>query len=133
MRHSLCATEAGPAAAAPKPAAAKQAAARPTGGASQAKPAKHAHPMQSLGGYQMPTFGRIGGQKGVGAVEAGNQATVKRKREDIGKSHATVSHIKLGTPSLPLKPLRYGDCCTEFSEVMCVPHFTHTMFLCKDT
>ncbi len=125
----MCATEAGPASAAPKPAAAKHAAARPAGEASQAKPAKHSHPMQSLGGYQMPTFGRIGGQKGVGAVEAGSQATVKRKREDTGRSHATVLRIGLGTPSLPLKPLRCGDCCTESSEAMSVPHFTYTRFL----
>ena len=67
---------------APKAAAAKPAAAA---AAPQKVLAKHAHPLASLGGHQMPTYGEIGGQKGVGTVEAANEASVKRKREDSSK------------------------------------------------
>ena len=83
MRLTLSSlTDAGPA-----PAAQKSAATRPAG-ASGARPAKHAHPLQTLGGYQMPTHGRIGGQKGVGAVEPATQASVKRKRDDTGEARS---------------------------------------------
>lgn len=74
-----------PAEVGPSPAAQKPRAARPAAAAPQARPAKLAHPLASLGGHQMPTFGKIGGQKGVGAVEAANQASIKRKREDTGE------------------------------------------------
>ena len=67
---------------APKAAAARPAAAA---AAPQKVLAKHAHPLASLGGHQMPTYGKIGGQKGVGTVEAANEASVKRKREDSSK------------------------------------------------
>ena len=70
---------------APKAAAARPAAAAAAAAAPQAMLAKHAHPLASLGGHQMPTYGKIGGQKGVGTVEAANEASVKRKREDGSK------------------------------------------------
>ena len=66
---------------APKAAAARPAAAE----APQKVLSKHAHPLADLGGHQMPTSGKIGGQKRVGAVEAANEASVKRKREDSSK------------------------------------------------
>ena len=52
--------------------------------------------MQTLGGYQMPSQGRIGGQKGVGTVEPTSQASVKRKRDDTGAAHVTgyLSYIR---------------------------------------
>ena len=71
---------------APKAAAARPAAAAAAAAAAPQKVlAKHAHPLASLGGHQMPTYGKIGGQKGVGTVEAANEASVKRKREDGSK------------------------------------------------
>ncbi|CAL5221235.1 g3388 [Coccomyxa viridis] len=82
---------------APAPAPQKPAASKSVGGPSQARPAKHAHPLQTLGGYQMPVHGKIGGQKGVGAVEPTSQASVKRKRDDTG-ANGTAKSSKPLTP-----------------------------------
>ena len=42
----------------------------------------HNHPMSNIGGYQMPTIGRIGGAKGLGAAQATSAPSAgKRQRE----------------------------------------------------
>ena len=64
-------------------------------GASQVtkrKPAAAQHPLAELGGYKMPTAGRIGGAKGIGSSAGG---VVKRKGQPggvtAGKSSKPVS------------------------------------------
>ena len=90
---------------APAPAPQKPAASKSVGGPSQARPAKHAHPLQTLGGYQMPVHGKIGGQKGVGAVEPTSQASVKRKRDDTGEAYIAGSlHTADAKCQVPWKP-----------------------------
>ena len=52
---------------------------RPAGGAPQGvkrKPAAAHHPLAEIGGYKMPTTGRIGGAKGIGGSAGG---VTKRK------------------------------------------------------
>ena len=42
----------------------------------------HNHPMSKVGGYQMPTIGRIGGAKGLGVAHATSAPSAgKRQRE----------------------------------------------------
>ena len=65
---------------------------RPAGApqAARRKPAAAQHPLAELGGYKMPTAGRIGGAKGIGASVGG---VVKRKGQPVtaGKPSKPVS------------------------------------------
>ena len=64
---------------------------KPAAAASRAK--RDEHPLGQLGGYQMPSFGAIGGAKGIGVQGAGSAAAQTKKRT-AEHSHAGAAPVR---------------------------------------